>query len=240
MLVLVPFILNLYTENGTSNDDLPVPPLFDIADDLNGILAMLTPQSLPEGIPPPVVIAPEDAVEGRDGDEIMEEWVELFIRYLTSTIIGQAMRTEAVDAFVSLVSRLAEYDSSLSYEENVHGLFWLLKHWQRLHVVCPAISPILYNFLGNGECHWCNGCHQHHLYFDPDRRDNHTFVLVLDDGSIFEADEDNVCKGEYCTCEDICTIMRCSDGQAFDECCNIGLCDGCWPHHYCNREGADS
>lgn len=71
MLVLVPFILNLYTENGSSNDDLPVPPLFDMADELNGILAMLIPQSLPEGIPPPVVIAPEDAVEGYDNDREM-------------------------------------------------------------------------------------------------------------------------------------------------------------------------
>ena len=178
-----------------------------------------------------------DEVEEGEVAETLEAWADSFRRQLSSSAIRQATRTEAVDALASFVNQRAAYDESLTFDENVCRIFWIIKSWRTLNSVCPAMNPILSDFLGNGECCPCHGCGGRHLYFAPDSGfgSSQTFVLDIADGSIFEADGDNVCKGQYCN-ESI-TIMRCSDGQAFDVCpngCDIGLCGRCWGQHHCN------
>lgn len=236
-----------------NDDDLDYTVLVfsDVVQHLNAIAAITTtPQTSAKTVVSPAIIVVDDIEE--DPADVLDAWIESFCSTLSSDAISHSAKTAAIEAFTSFVLETAEYDGSITFKDNIKSISWLVKNWAKLDSVCPAITPLLHKFLGNGRCHRCNGCstlsedgtiesYEYHLYFDPGAWNrNPTFVLDLFDGSIFEEDGSNICNGESRYCQENGTIMRCSHGQAYSCCCNSNLCDECWGLHYCNRMRADS
>jgi len=238
MMALSSHILNLYLENLRLDD--PVPNLDDgLADELNDILATVTPDCM---VAPAYIVV--DEIEDSVTDEL-NRWIESFVGLLNSSALPDVAKNGAREAFVNLVYSRSAYDEDLTPSENLRDVWWVLRNWQMLHPVCPQMSTVLHSLLGRGRCHHCNGCGDDHLYYDPDTDGYpYTTYLMCRDGTIFEEESwgKNLCQGESLYCKKEGTIMRCSEGQAYDQChcCGHGICDRCWfPHRRLQQESDD-
>lgn len=229
MMDLAPSILHLYSERDDLDD--PVPVLSEFFETLNGIMEIVQNKN------EPFVICIEDFCESEQAN-LLDKWVATFCDRVMFGEVPPVAKETATHALASFVSKL-RYNLEIDFRDNLEAVWWIVQNWNRLHSVCPEMSPHLYEFLGNGTCYRCNGCqpvlkdgtfeHKYHLYFKTD--DDRSFLLDLEDKSTFECDGVNMCQGSTAVCRSEGTIMRCSDGQAIDNCCGIAICDECWASH---------
>lgn len=227
MIDRAPNILNLYSADELADDPVPVLDLF--ANSLNVIMDIVQ-KHYPR-------LEPRN-VDETDYVQLLNDWVDAFCFRLESQDIDKSTKRQGVQAFEKFVGGL-KYNLRASHKDNLQAVWWILKNWKKLHAVCPGISKNMYEFVGHGICYKCNGCsglmnngdirYNYHLYYKNEC--NKSFVMSLHDGSVFQAQGSNLCQGDSLRCRSGCTIMRCSDGQAIDHCCNVPICDACWLSH---------
>lgn len=224
MIEIAPHILKLY-----SVDEFAFPGLEIFSHTLNDIMSYIQDDG--------TAIIP-DEVDDENEMQLLNGWVSAFCLQLHSKDIDESKKQMAVDAFVSFVADI-KYNLRMTHKENLQNVWWIVMNWKKLHAVCPQISKNIYYFVGQGICYKCNGCsslirngivqYDYHLYYRTD--DNRSILMNLHDGALFQTYGANLCQGNSRSCACVGTIMRCSDGQAIDNCCGLLICDQCWNSH---------